>query len=44
MGEQCILVGDTVPTRRNDRHTGIENRWTTDLLERYLLKGVATPR
>jgi len=26
MGEQRILVGDTVQTRRNDRHTGVENR------------------
>lgn len=25
-GEQRILVGDTVQTRRNDRHTGVENR------------------
>lgn len=26
MGEQRILVGDTVQTRRNDRLTGVENR------------------
>ncbi|WP_439592026.1 AAA family ATPase [Microbacterium sp.] len=26
MGEQRILVGDTVQTRRNDRFTGVENR------------------
>ncbi len=26
MGEQRILVGDTVQTRRNDRVTGVENR------------------
>ncbi|WP_345799800.1 AAA family ATPase [Microbacterium sp. AZCO] len=26
MGEQRILVGDTVQTRRNDRRTGVENR------------------
>ncbi|HSC97277.1 MAG TPA: AAA family ATPase [Casimicrobiaceae bacterium] len=26
MGEQCILVGDTVQTRRNDPRTGVENR------------------
>lgn len=26
MGEQRILVGDTVQTRRNDRATGVENR------------------
>lgn len=26
MGEQRILVGDTVQTRRNDRQTGVENR------------------
>lgn len=26
MGEQRILVGDTVQTRRNDRYTGVENR------------------
>ncbi|MCR2809259.1 MULTISPECIES: hypothetical protein [unclassified Microbacterium] len=26
MGEQRILVGDTVQTRRNDRHIGVENR------------------
>ncbi|WP_454132212.1 AAA family ATPase [Microbacterium lacticum] len=26
MGEQRILVGDAVQTRRNDRHTGVENR------------------
>ncbi len=25
-GEQRILVGDTVQTRRNDRFTGVENR------------------
>lgn len=28
MGEQQILVGDTVQTRRNDRFTGVENRAT----------------
>ncbi|KAA9147224.1 AAA family ATPase [Microbacterium lushaniae] len=30
MGEQRILVGDTVQTRRNDRRTGVDNRalWT----------------
>lgn len=30
MGQQRILVGDTVQTRRNDRLTGVENRaqWT----------------
>ena len=26
MGEQRILVGDSVQTRRNDRFTGVENR------------------
>lgn len=26
MGEQRILVGDTVQTRRNDRYAGVENR------------------
>lgn len=26
MGEQRILVGDTVQTRRNDPRTGVENR------------------
>lgn len=26
MGEQRLLVGDTVQTRRNDRFTGVENR------------------
>lgn len=26
MGQQRILVGDTVQTRRNDRRTGVENR------------------
>ena len=26
MGEQRILIGDTVQTRRNDRYTGVENR------------------
>ena len=26
MGEQRILVGDTVQTRRNDTHAGVENR------------------
>ncbi|WP_448655897.1 AAA family ATPase [Microbacterium lacticum] len=26
MGEQRLLVGDTVQTRRNDRRTGVENR------------------
>lgn len=28
MGEQRILVGDTVQTRRNDRRVGVENRAT----------------
>lgn len=26
IGQQRILVGDTVQTRRNDRLTGVENR------------------
>ncbi|WP_082541312.1 ATP-dependent DNA helicase [Microbacterium sp. Root166] len=28
MGEQCLLEGDQVQTRRNDRRTGVENRAT----------------
>lgn len=39
MGEQRILVGDTVQTRRNDRLTGVENRaqWIVrDIGDEYL--------
>ncbi|SBS70204.1 AAA family ATPase [uncultured Microbacterium sp.] len=32
MGEQWILVGDTVQTRRNDRATGVENRATWNVV------------
>lgn len=34
MGEQRILVGDTVQTRRNDRLTGVENR------ARWVVRGI----
>lgn len=34
MGEQRILVGDTVQTRRNDRRTGVENR------ARWIVRGI----
>jgi ATP-dependent exoDNAse (exonuclease V) alpha subunit len=40
MGEQRILVGDTVQSRRNDRRTGVENRalWVvTTIAEHSLL-------
>ncbi|TDN92218.1 uncharacterized protein (TIGR04255 family) [Microbacterium sp. BK668] len=39
MGQQRILVGDTVQTRRNDRLTGLENRaqWTVrDIRDGYV--------
>lgn len=44
MGEQRILVGDTVQTRRNDRRTGVENRalWVVNKIagESLLLRSI----
>lgn len=39
MGEQRILVGDTVQTRRNDRHSGVENRalWTVTSIREHTI-------
>ncbi|GAA4345498.1 AAA family ATPase [Microbacterium rhizosphaerae] len=35
MGEQCLLIGDLVQTRRNDRLSGVENRatWTIEAMD-----------